>query len=844
MTNGLVVFIHGLGGDAVNTWAKFPALLGADTGVASRYANFASFEYDTGIVVATRPLSDIASELANFINEKILSLKVDEVVFITHSQGGNLARRYLCNLLLGEKSEGMPIFRLLAFAEPYWSAYSKYASWFVPRSWEQVKGLAFDSDPIHALNKEWALSDADERINVLRVIAGDDAIVPEFSSLGANYKNKYRKVPKYGHIDIVKVNDVSHPSFQIAKEFLLEPSSYQPALVNPDRTPPVLTCWCDEGEVHGNNRFIYTTRYVKFFGREKEKTQLMTFLLSPAKENVAWMWVKGQGGVGKSRLALELCLIAQADWHAGFLNLDADAPDWARWQPQLPTLMIVDYATTDIDKLGRLLRGLCNRDTQSYLRRPVRILLLDRPKQEDRLAQAIGHDSKSMRIKDCHQDDLELVKTENPWAIIEDFLTRANFPIPDKKQTLGQLIRIDPEQRPLFAILLADALCQKVDIGSITRESFLENVLAREREKYWRPAAKEHQANLEKHEYLLALATIGNGLVLLDAEVSVPVLKVMTGYDQKLNAITPLAPDLIGECFTLQILNSLSMQNSYETLSRAWSERPGSTNDFFNRVTQDFPLDAMLDFTLEVRPTSREGRHAWSYWVTNFVTRTGEKFSGRAVRALKLLKLMAEKHLDEPEIRLEQAKATANLMCFSNLIDSAINNEIYANLRGLVSAYPNEPEIRLKQAQAAFNWLNHVTISDPNKSKEIFAELCVLSAAHPDEPEIRSLRVRAAVNRINYLIAIDPVTTLQVYTDLCALARAHTNELLEVGITKVEATINLKRHLSKLDPSNTNVALRDLHLLVAANFGETERQMEFGHMQALAAFGMLRIPPQ
>lgn len=751
MTNRLVVFIHGLGGDAVSTWEKFPDLLRADNEVASQYANFYSFPYKTGILTSTRSLSKIACELENFIEDLILTLNLDEIAFITHSQGINLARRYLCDVLLNNQKHcmSMPKFRLLSFAGPHWgAALPNIVRKFLPQSWVQQIELAFDSDFINTINKDWALVDADNRVKVLRVAAENDSYVHSFSAHGANYRYEHKTVREYDHVNIVKLQDVSHPSFRIAKKFLLETTPDQP-----DWTSPVLSCEPYKGEVLGNNRFVYKTQYVKFFGREKEINQLKTLLDLQAQENFAWMCIKGQGGVGKSRLAFELCITVRNHWYAGFLNRDAVVPNWALWQPESPTLIVIDYATADIDKLGQLLRGLSNRDVPNHLRRPVRVLLLDRTQQQDRLKKAIGHDSNSMRINACHQKDLELVKTDDPWAIIEDFLSRSNFPIPNKNQTVDQLIRIDPEQRPFFAMLLADAISQGLDFDTITRESILENVIERERENYWLPAAKGDEVALEKHEKLLAFATIVNGYMVDISDVSPSMFKIMSGFDSQLGMVAPLAPNLLGECFALQKLNSLPRINTYRTLELAWSLWPSDTFDFFNRVTQDFPLDAILNFTLDVSPTSREGRYAWSYWVTNFISRIGAKFSERAVHALKLLKIMAEKHPDEPEIRSEQAKATRNLMCFANLID--------------------------------------------------------------------------------------PVTTLQVYTELCVLAQAHTNELLEIGLAKVQATINLKRYLREVDPSNTNVVLMDLRKLVDANYGETEKQLEFIEMQVRASFGKL-----
>ena len=833
MTNRLLVFIHGLGGDAVSTWAKFPALLAQDADLAALHWHIASFQYDTGTVAATRPLADIAFELANFIDTKTRELQVDEIAFIAHSQGGLLARRYLCNVLKDPPVAPTPIFRLLTFATPHWGAYSEAVGKRLPESMVQQRELAFDSAAILAVNSDWAQTDAEDRIKVQRVIAGEDAIVPRFSALGADFHNDYRVVPKYGHVDVVKVNDATHPSLPIAKAFLLDAASHQPALANPDKTPPVLRIPLNEDEdIQGNSRFIYASRYIPFLERDSEKQQVMAFLLAPAKKNIAWMWVKGQGGVGKSRLALELCLAAQADWHAGFLNRDADAPDWARWQPQLPTLLVIDYATADIDKLGSLLRGLCNRDAQSGLRRPVRVLLLDRHQQEDRLQQAIGQGAGALGITACRRPDLELQKIDNPWAIIEHFLSLSGKAMPDQAQTLDRLARIDPAQRPLFAMLLADALAQNLDVGAITRESLLQNVIDRERASYWRPAAGEHHLVLEKQERLLAFATVVNGLSLAavrgpidswDPDTAAPVFAVMAGYDGASDTIAPLAPDLLGECFALQKLNGMPKQKALDALALAWNRWPLGTFSFFDRAAQDFPTDELLDATLGVSLPDWNGRNAWSGWVVNLIARTAEHFPERAARAYEALDKLAAAYPGELEIRSRLAKAAVNLIAEIAAADPAAAKAVFMRLCELADATPDTAEIRQLQARAALNLISQLVAAEPETAQAIFTGLCDRAARQPDEPEIRLAQANASLILIHNFAASDPDTAEEIFAGLGRLVAAHPDEST-LRLIKANVTVYLTDHFD-VNPAAIKAALADIRAL-SDNADEVEIRLD------------------
>jgi hypothetical protein len=90
-------------------------------------------------------------------------------------------------------------------------------------------------------------------------------------------------------------------------------------------------------------RFIYSARVLPFIGRDVEKNILADFL-GGLEQPFRWMVMHGSGGVGKSRLALELCLAVRNKWHAGFLPQEGQEPDWGRWQPLMPTLIVIDYA--------------------------------------------------------------------------------------------------------------------------------------------------------------------------------------------------------------------------------------------------------------------------------------------------------------------------------------------------------------------------------------------------------------------------------------------------------------------------------------------------------------------
>jgi hypothetical protein len=124
-----------------------------------------------------------------------------------------------------------------------------------------------------------------------------------------------------------------------------------------------------------NYRFHFRAQRVPFLGRDDEFQRLQEFLESTYP--LTWWIVTGSGGLGKSRLALELCKRYASSWHTGFLLLNHGFESyWHEWQPKQPTLIIVDYIISRVEDIHNILVMLLSRTIP--LNWPVRLLLLER----------------------------------------------------------------------------------------------------------------------------------------------------------------------------------------------------------------------------------------------------------------------------------------------------------------------------------------------------------------------------------------------------------------------------------------------------------------------------------
>ena len=128
------------------------------------------------------------------------------------------------------------------------------------------------------------------------------------------------------NIASVKPDLADDTSFLIAKNFFADESLLPGGVEADDRAPLLRLNYVEAKET---TRFNYAARVLPFVGRDAETDELGDFLDGP-EQPFRWLVLHGSGGVGKSRLALELCLALRSEWHAGFLPQGGEEPDWGR----------------------------------------------------------------------------------------------------------------------------------------------------------------------------------------------------------------------------------------------------------------------------------------------------------------------------------------------------------------------------------------------------------------------------------------------------------------------------------------------------------------------------------
>jgi hypothetical protein len=301
-------------------------------------------------------------------------------------------------------------------------------------------------------------------------------------------------------------------------------------------------------------------------GFEAELRKLMLFISD--SEQFRWWGVVGEGGTGKSRLALELVeQLLREGWSAGFLrSRGKNFPDWLagehawEWTPEAPTLLVIDCVA---ERAGQLLRWFTSlHERRSRLLHPVRVLLLDRPgvfgpvfsdrlsmpgetRDEYLIAAKAALYRPPLPEAEPAKAELASLRYVSQYPVVQDTDFLEIHPLPrvlwrvfletalgtrlalpaDREPFWQDVARISDDGKPLLLHAIAEALESMVDasgelgLDRLNRDHLLDEMLERERHTSWRSAAgvsdrETWQHKLPQYESAIALVTLTRGLPL------------------------------------------------------------------------------------------------------------------------------------------------------------------------------------------------------------------------------------------------------------------------------------------------------------------------------------------
>jgi hypothetical protein len=400
-----------------------------------------------------------------------------------------------------------------------------------------------------------------------------------------------------------------------------------------------------------SQRFIFRSRTLACVGRRDEFIELDRWLHKDTRP-FSWDLWTAMAGMGKSRLALELCLKLPASWDAGFMDSGAGRTiDWITWTPGRDTLIVCDYVAREVDQIKTMLDRLAsytgsNRVRVLLLERPI--ARFERPSADDdpagglslAMTQAaaegwwtklgVGTDGpfKTMHARRMANGKPDRMLEGVSEAALFEMIraeartrTTAGEPVLDDAEVerrAALIEQVTPNRRPLFIAMAAEAIREKTADGAtedamIDAKTLVEHIRDKEDRKHWTSALEAvppERGTAVGYRRLLCFATLCGGL---DGDALRESLNDDRFKDVDGNRLLPnatqygdgaiyarlipdadssnapkLEPDLLGECFVLSVLGS-QPDLAQQMITVGWQHARDGIADFLRRAAGNFP---------------------------------------------------------------------------------------------------------------------------------------------------------------------------------------------------------------------------------------------------------------
>lgn len=443
----------------------------------------------------------------------------------------------------------------------------------------------------------------------------------------------------------------------------IEPSQLAAMLIEALTEPPALRLIWPHDAIDAD-LLSFAARQTSHVGREPDLQSLNEFL--GATDSFAWWMVLGEAGTGKSRLALELCLAVEREWHAGFLT-ESSQGALLGFEPHEPTLIVVDYAAARADWLGDVLYDHASRCSQYDA--PLRVLILERSLTESWYAKAVRahrHTESRILLSCQYANPLEVgdLSDDDLRSLIEDVASSrgSRLSTTEIEDVLERTLAVDPLGRPLFA--MAATLEQSVGDDQLgSRDELLRAVLRRR-------AAQRSELPGGDANWVTELELVTTSLggieptrytdLLSSAQEAVlpsfPSLAELRARGMQ-GSLLGVLPDILGELAVLDALNSadvVSVELATAALRLGWRLDSNRYAAFVERATRDHPWHPKVAELLAVSPVADDELDLWFALAPTLVPLLRSSSNQGLLRLSKLM----EEYGDGTTERSERSNAT------------------------------------------------------------------------------------------------------------------------------------------------------------------------------------------
>lgn len=268
------------------------------------------------------------------------------------------------------------------------------------------------------------------------------------------------------------------------------------------------------------NRFQYSVEASVFTGRKVELDYLLD-MCNDSDNQFSWTGICGSGGVGKSRLAYQLCDVLQekgwkvyAPSHARITVQSIEAEMNSLYKD---TLICFDDVKSDIDIIIDFIYYCV--EVPININNKIRLILIERDFKDTFLGcsnaliyrhqkQGICYDGLEfndgfIRLKKPSVEDICLIMKSFALSVYQKHISS------DELTVLYESLKgVDPQERPLFSLFVCDAWCSGNDVRNWHRDDALEMAANKEYEKAQDLIKAEYSKKSEQNNALNAVKCI------------------------------------------------------------------------------------------------------------------------------------------------------------------------------------------------------------------------------------------------------------------------------------------------------------------------------------------------
>lgn len=302
--NTVVVFVHGLSGSAITTWAAMAKCVSEDADFANVEMDY--YTYPTRLIRLpfTPPLPglrDLADGFRTFLEERHRFKK--NVLIVAHSLGGVIARQTIVSAFRSGHLNN--ITKLALLASPSTGSQLANVGSVVSFAHRQLKQLCRDQHGLAAINIDWEQMKIEEKIQVKYILGGSDRVVPSESAAPYIGRDNKAVLINADHRSIVAPDDAQDIRYKTVKRFLLDDS------VAGQKVP---TSTITSIKRIADPLFdVYTPKEEPYYLVRSFDNVLSNVLAS------GHVWLSGESGIGKSAAARRA--VYSSGWKLYHINL-------------------------------------------------------------------------------------------------------------------------------------------------------------------------------------------------------------------------------------------------------------------------------------------------------------------------------------------------------------------------------------------------------------------------------------------------------------------------------------------------------------------------------------------